>query len=126
MYSMNNAAITLPRATVRYSLRIFAGSTWRTMRELSILLTARNSVIADDFFLRAITLPCRLLSGRRSFRTPQLRASRTRVAHRLMLTGLDHVFRQHAERSCPLSLLKRALHQAVFPRVVAQHHAAAS
>src|SRR5437899_2249595 len=61
-----------------------------------------------------------------SFRTPQLRASRTRVAHRLLLAGLDHVFRKHAERSCPLSLLKRTLHQSIFPRVIAQHHPAAS
>src|SRR5712692_9662320 len=126
MYSMKNAAITTPSATVRYSLRIFAGSTWRTIRELSIRLTVWNSVIAGVFFFRAILIPCRPLCGRRSFRTPQLRASRTRVAHHLLLTGLDHVFRQHAERSCSLTLLKRMLHQAVFPRVVTQYHPAAS
>src|SRR2546427_3808771 len=36
------------------------------------------------------------------------------------------MFRQHAERSCSLSLLKRMLHQAVFTRVVTQHHPAAA
>src|SRR6267142_2596714 len=73
-----------------------------------------------------MTLPWRPPSGRHSFRAPQFRASRTRVAQQLLLTGLDYMFGQHAERTCSLSLLKRVLHQAVFPRVVTQHHPAAA
>src|SRR5260370_19434048 len=69
-----------------------------------------------------MTIPWRPLRARHSLRTSQLRASRTRVARHFLSGGPDHMFDQHAESSFALSFLKRALHQPVFPRVVAQHH----